>query len=262
MIQGGVDVDGDGSNDLDASRIYYLGQSQGASHGFPAVAYTSAIRASSFIVPFTELSGVRAMSPNRAVIGALLAARTPSLLNPANGLTSYGGIAVPAPFYNENMPLRGQPPLIDNVPGAMAIRQFIDRLRWRMQGVEATAFIARIRKDPPPGISARPTMLWVARTDTSVPNPFASELIRAGELKDRTVYYRHDLFYAANPVGNLKNPHTLWRVQSDVTKPISVAIQEQFSQFFATDGATISQTSPYFDIPIPDPLPEDFSFIP
>jgi hypothetical protein len=102
----------------------------------------------------------------------------------------------------------------------------------------------------------------VARTDQTAPNPAASELIHAGDLKDRTVYYRHDLFYAANPVGNLKNPHTIYRIQGPVPKEISVAVQEQLSQFFESDGALINQTSPYFEVPMQSPLPEDLAFIP
>src|SRR5437867_8742480 len=99
-----------------------------------------------------------------------------------------------------------------------------------MQCAEPPAFTSGLRRDPPPGVSARPTLLWMARADQVSPNPTTSELIRAGDLKDRTVYYRHDLFYAANPVGNLKNPHTIYRIQGPVPKEISGAVQEQLSQ--------------------------------
>jgi len=263
MIQAGVDVEGDGTIDLDASRIYFVGQSWGTGTGMPVVGYTDAIRASFFIVPFSALSEIRRLGPgNRPSVGSQLDSRTPSLLNSTYGLTSIGGVTVASPFFNENIPLRDQAPLVDTIPGASNIRGYIDRLRWRMQGAEPTAFISRLRRDPPKGVSARPTLLWVARTDQTAPNPTTSELIRAGDLQDRTVYYRHDLFYAANPVGNLKNPHTIYRIQGPVPKEISVAVQEQLSQFFESDGAVINQTSPYFEVPMQSPLPEDLAYIP
>ena len=263
MIQAGVDVEGDGTIDLDASRIYFVGQSWGTFAGMPVVGYTDAIRASVFIVPFSATSETRRLGPgNRPSVGRELDSRTPSLLNAAYGITSVGGVTVPSPWFNENTPFRDEAPRVDAIPGASSVREYLDRLRWRMQGAEPTAFVSRLRRDPPPGVSLRPTLLWMARADQTSPNPTTSELIRAGDLKDRTVYYRHDLFYAANPVGNLKNPHTIYRLQGPVAAPIAVAIQEQLSQFFESDGALMNQTSPYFEVPMQSPLPEDLDYIP
>ena len=45
-------------------------------------------------------------------------------------------------------------------------------------------------------------------------------------------------------------------------KEISVAVQEQLSQFFESDGAVINQTSPYFEVPMQSPPPEDLAYIP
>jgi len=263
MIQGGVDVEGDGIIDLDPSRIYFVGQSLGTATGMPVVGYTDAIRASEFIVPFSASSEFRRLQPGgRPGLGRELGSLSPSLLNSAYGLTSIGGVTVASPLFNENRPFRDEAPRVDGIPGASNIRGYIDRLRWRMQSAEATAFISRLRRDPPQGVSVRPTLLWMARTDQTSPNPTTSELIRAGDLKDRTVYYRHDLFYAANPVGNLKNPHTIYRLQGPVMEPITVTIQEQLSQVFESDGAVINQTSPYFEVPMQSPLPEDLAYIP
>jgi hypothetical protein len=263
LIQSGVDADGDGTIDLDSSRIYFAGQSLGTATGMPVVGYTEAIRASFLIVPFSAQSEVRRLQPGgRPALGRELGSQIPSLVNSAYGITSVGGITVASPLFNENIPFRDEDPLVENIPGARLIRRYLDRFRWRMQGAEPTAFIARLRREPPHGVSARPTVLWMARADQSSPNPTTSELIRAGDLQDRTVYYRHDLFYAANPVGNLKNPHTIYRLQGPVMQPITVAIQEQLSQFFESDGALMNQTSPYFEVPMQSPLPEDLDYIP
>ncbi|HYY15725.1 MAG TPA: hypothetical protein VE965_03610, partial [Gammaproteobacteria bacterium] len=137
MIQGGVDVEGDGIIDLDASRIYLAGQSLGTLTGMPVAAYTDAIRASEFIVPFSaSAEQVRLSLGNRPNQARRLGSRTPSLLNSAYGLTSLGGVTLASPFFNENIPLRDQAPLVDTIPGAHDIRGYYDRLRWQMQCAE------------------------------------------------------------------------------------------------------------------------------
>ena len=89
-IQAGVDVDGDGATDLDASRIYYLGQSMGVNWGMMAFAFEPAIRAAVFNVPAGTLLYNTALAPaTRPGLGDMLAARLPSLLNSADGVTSH-----------------------------------------------------------------------------------------------------------------------------------------------------------------------------
>ena len=58
----------------------------------------------------------------------MLAARTLSMLKPAHGLSSIDGVAVAAPHFNENLPLRNQPPLVNTIPGATDIQRFIDHI--------------------------------------------------------------------------------------------------------------------------------------
>ena len=48
-IQAGADVDGNGTNDLDAARIYYYGHSLGAVYGAMLFAYEPSIRAAVFV---------------------------------------------------------------------------------------------------------------------------------------------------------------------------------------------------------------------
>src|SRR5262249_60980101 len=90
-----------------------------------------------------------------------------------------------------------------------------------------------------------------------------ASIVREGALEDRTVLYRHDQFFAANPT-SVKNSHTVYRFQGPTapTNPISVAIQEQFSQFFASDGTVMKQTSPYLETPLSSALPKDLDYIP
>ena len=69
-IQAGADVDGNGTNDLDAARIYYYGHSLGAVYGAMLFAYEPSIRAAVFVA-----------TPGSAVYNRTLAPP----LRPANG---------------------------------------------------------------------------------------------------------------------------------------------------------------------------------
>src|SRR5262249_53881166 len=139
-IQAGVDVDGDGVTDLDPSRIYQFGNSTGGNMGTLLLAVEPSVRAGVFngtggsVVEGTRLSGVA----GRMRTGQALDRRTPSLLN-APGISALDGVAVPAPLFNDNLPLRnGTPlhvdlsdgtsavirsPMSNTVPGASAIQE-------------------------------------------------------------------------------------------------------------------------------------------
>jgi Bacterial Ig-like domain len=165
-IQAGVDVDGDGKADLDASRIYYLGQSLGAMFGMPVFAYEPAIRAAVFTVPVGTLIYNSARTPgDRSSLGQLLAARVPSLINAADGVTAVDGVAVTGPFFNENLPLRNEPPRVNTIAGAMDIQRVLDRIAWAAQMCSTVAFAPSLRRAPPAGAPARPFVVQWARSD-------------------------------------------------------------------------------------------------
>jgi hypothetical protein len=77
-------------------------------------------------------------------------------------------------------------PLINNIAGAMSIQRLFDRIEWRGQGGFAV-FARKLRKSPPGGITARPTVILVGRGDQSAPLADAASLVRDGDLEDRTV---------------------------------------------------------------------------
>ncbi|HEY1938271.1 MAG TPA: hypothetical protein VGJ33_10085 [Candidatus Angelobacter sp.] len=255
-IQGGIDADGDGLPDLDANRIYYSGQSFGGIYGAIFMGIESDIRAGVPNVPGGPIIDIVRLSPSfQLLLTQALAVRIPSLLN-----------AGPPIFFNDNSPLRNLPPVINNVPGAIAIQTVEDTSRWLGQAGDPVAWAPFIRKDPLPGDLAKPVIIQFARGDQTVPNPTATALIRSGDLKDRATFFRNDLAFALG-VGFGKNPHT-WLTNIGGTVPVAtVAIggQTQIGLFFATDGAlTIDPDGPgpLFEVPIAGPLPEDLGFIP
>lgn len=255
-IQGGIDADGDGLPDLDANRIYYAGQSFGGIYGTMFMGIEPDIRAGVPNVPGGPIIDIVRLSPSfQLLLTQALAVRVPSLLNAGGPL-----------FFNDNSPLRNLPPVINNVPGAVAIQTVEDTSRWLGQQGDPVAWAPFIRKNPLPGDAAKSVIIEFARGDETVPNPTATALIRSGDLKDRATFFRNDLAFALG-VGFGKNPHT-FLTNIGGTPPVAavaVGAQSQIAIFLATDGAlTIDPDGPgpLFEVPIAGALPEDLGFIP
>jgi len=256
-IQGGIDADGDGLPDLDANRIYYAGQSFGGIYGTIFLGIEPDIRAGVPNVPGGPIIDIVRLSPSfQLLLTQALSVRTPSLLN-----------AGPPIFFNDNSPLRNLPPVINNVPGAIAIQTVEDTSRWLGQQGDPVAWAPFIRKSPLPGDLAKSVIVQFARGDKTVPNPTATALIRSGDLADRATFYRNDIAF---PLGlGLNNPHTFL---TSLPRAIAIEPQIQIGVFFASDGAlTIDPDSvgllppsvpPLFETPIAGPLPEDLGFLP
>ena len=262
QIEVGVDIDGDGSADLNAQRIYYAGQSFGGIYGTKLLGIEPNIQAGVPNVPGGSITEVARLGGFRFLTAVALATRTPQLLNLAPTPN------VPVPFnlnFNENMPLRDLPVVVNNVPGATAIAQVLDRFEWVQQSGNPVSYAPLIRKSPLHGSAAKKVIVQFAKGDTTVPNPTSSSLLRAGALQDRATYFRNDLAFAAN-AGVPKNPHTfLTNIAIPAAAPYAVAAQSQIAAFFASNGLlTIDPdgAGPYFEVPITLPLPESLSFVP
>jgi Bacterial Ig-like domain len=263
-IQVGMDVDGNGTADLDASKISYFGQSFGGIYGTTFMAVEPDVHAGVVNVPGGSIPEIARLSPSfRFLVGIALRTRIPSLYNatvpdPANPLTWTN--------FNENMPLSGEPIRVDTVPGADAIQQYVDSSIWAQSPADPVAYASHVRLDPLTGVSAKAIIVQFAKGDQTVPNPTASALIRAGALADRATYFRNDIAFATIPGYTVKNPHTfLTNVTSPTAGPLAVAAQQQIGVFFASGGATTIDPDgggPLFETPIVGPLPEQLNFIP
>jgi len=262
VIEFGIDVDGDGAPDLNPSRIYYFGHSLGGMWGTIFLAIEPSVRTGVLNSVGTPYDNLRLSPAFRAgSIGVPLASRVPSLIN-SPGLTHVGGVNVGPPFFNENLPLRNQPQLTNTVAGAMEIQEVLDRMRWVTQSASSLACAPYLRKNPLPGVPAKSVLFQFNFGDRIATNPTTSALLRAGELTDRTTFYRNDLAFAESPAVP-KDPHLLIR---NITLPsvaaMSRGIQEQIAVFFASDGVLIIHPEPsrFFEVPIAGPLPEDLNF--
>src|SRR5262249_33249540 len=155
VIETGVDSDGDGSRDLDPSRIYYTGLSLGGQEGAVFLAVEPDVRAGVLTSAGGPQIDNRRLGNMRPALGTLLAERTPSLVN-SPGVVQIGGLAVGPPQFNENMPLRDglplavrladgtdqviQSPVINTVAGASAIQDVFDHSTWVYQSGAEVAY--------------------------------------------------------------------------------------------------------------------------
>jgi len=261
QIQVGVDVEGDGSVDLDRNRIYYAGQSFGGIYGTIFLGIERDLKAGVPNVPGGSITEVARLGGFRVLTGLALATRVPQLLNLAPSA------ALPVPMnFNENIPLRDQPSLVNNLPGASAIQLVLDNNEWVQQSGNPATYAPFIRKQPLHGNAPKPVIVQFAKGDMTVPNPTTSAIVRAGALADRTLYYRNDLSFAATSGGIPKNPHTfLTNIGSAAAAQFAVAAQTQIAVFFASGGATVidpDAAGPIFEMPISLPLPEVLNFLP
>jgi Bacterial virulence factor lipase N-terminal len=255
-VEVGVDIDGDGAADLDPQRIYYAGQSFGGIYGAILLGVEPNIKAGVMNVAGGSTTEVARLGGFRPLVGLSLASRVPSLIN----VNDPSRIA-----FNENMPLRNQPPVINDVAGATEIAKVLDWAQWIQQTGNPVAYAPFIRKQPLPGNQPKPVIFQFAKGDGTVPNPTSTAILRAGDLAGNATFYRNDLAYALNK-GVPKNPHTfLTNIGSAATVPYAIAAQQQIAGFFASGGATVNDPdggAPFFEVPIVPPLPEALNYLP
>jgi hypothetical protein len=271
-IQVGMDIDGDSTPDLDATRIYYFGSSLGSVYGAPFVALDRGVRGGVFNVSGGTIVENRRLTrgADRATLGQLLGSRVPSLLN--------GGpdpLSATNPFpFRENLPLRNAPSVVNDVPGAIAIQDEIERIEWATQASSPVAFAPHLRTAPLAG-GARRVLYSFAKGDWVVANPLTAAILRAGDLADRATFFRFDLacpFRLGDltcPAMGTTNPHEfaflLGADETETARMSALQVQEQAATFLASDGQeTIDPDGPssLFETPIAGPPPESLCFIP
>ena len=261
-IQVAVDADGDSAPDLDPSRIYYFGNSLAGVYGLPFVAVEPDVRAGVLGAVGGSLVDFRLgiAADARSQMGRIMSLRTPRLDN--------GGpdpILPTNPFpFRENLPLRNQPTLVNDIPGAIPIQEFLERLEWTMQPADPLAYAPHLRRDPLAGVAPKQVLITFAKGDPVCPNSITTALLRAGDLADRTMYFRGDLAYAPNQPAPADLHEYLFRF-TPAGIGFALAAQEAVGTFLASDGqVTIDPdgAGPIFETPIARPLPETLQVIP
>ena len=268
LIQVGVDVDGDGVADLDASRIYYFGQSFGGIYGVKFIAIEPDVRAGVPNVPGGSIIEIVRLSPVfRPLLAYALFARIPQLHN-------LGTVPIPTPpgflpLFDESIPLRDDPPITNPTAGAIPIQEVLDNTEWVSQSGNPVAYAPHLWRIPLDGVPTRPFIIQNAKGDQTVPNPTASAVVRAADAHDRWTLFRNDLVRATLPGAQI-NPHTFLTnigAANPAVAALSIAAQHQIGTFFESDGAIVVDpdglTGTFFEVPIgvdQIPLMEDLNF--
>ena len=155
--------------------------------------------------------------------------------------------------------------MINDVTGALAIQEVFENAEWVSEPGDAASYAPHLRKSPLPGVPAKSVLLQVCKGDELGPNPRTMAIVRAGDLADRTTFYRNDLAYQEDRTVQ-KDPHGfLNRFDSPgITGQIGRGGQIQAATFLASDGTNIIWPDPsrFFEVPINLPLPVELSFIP
>ena len=264
QVQAGIDVDGDGTADLDPGRIYYTGQSFGGIYGTMFLAIEPDVRVGVPNVPGGPGIEIIRLSPffRESLFAPGIALR---------GLINHPSGATPGDQIIENIPLRDEPPRINDIPGAMALQAFIDRSHWAAQIGDPVSYAPHLRTSPLPGMRAKSVIIQFGIGDQIVPNPTQAAVVRAGGLTDRLTLFRTDLFYATQPrplpaaIAPPLYPHTFLNTFSPAgAAAVALQAQAQIATFFATDGAVTLDpdgAAPLFETPIAIPLPETLNFL-
>jgi Bacterial virulence factor lipase N-terminal len=260
-VKAGVHLDGDGTPDLDGSRIFYTGISAGATIGTILAAIEPRIRATA-VASVGGRPSPALVPASRGLVGQFLQMRVPPLLNgpgvtmvppkecDPSGSICILGIPVAAPFFNENLPFPGETrapssaPVINDVAGALPIQEILDRQDWlQTASCGGCAYASHVRLKPLAGVAARPFLVLMPRGDQTIVNPNTLGTIRNGQLADRVMLYRHDLFPGR---AALKDPHTLLiRTDTAAMQDVSLKAQQGIAAFFASDGtAELSAIDP------------------
>lgn len=254
-IQAGMDLDGDGTVDLDPNRIYYAGLSQGSNAGVLLVAVEPAIRAASFTSGGGPQIDQRRWSPlTRPQLATLLGTRTPSLLNKGTD-------------FDENYVLRNRPIKTNEVPGAIEIQNFIELVEWLSVRGSPIAYGPHLQSSTLPGVPIKPVLWQFGKGDMNVPNPEETNLIRSANMPAWTSYYRHDLARGVAPELNV-NPHTFLIDQSSTNAAIiALASQNRVAAFFVSGGTMFLDVNHLVRaafgrdlFEVPDVLTEDLNF--
>src|SRR5262249_58014556 len=79
---------------------------------------------------------------------------------------------------------------VNDVAGASAIQGEIERSEWAGQSGAPVAYAPHLRKAPLAGVLAKRLLFTFAQGDPVVQNASTGDLLRAGDLADRTIYFR------------------------------------------------------------------------
>ena len=250
-IKAGIDFDGDGQADLDASKIYYVGESLGSMYGTIFSAMAPEVRASVLNVGGGTVEDIVRWSESyHSLAAAILAASMPPLLNEGTD-------------FNDNYVFPYQPVLVNEVPGAIQIQNAFEIYEWFEAAGDPVYYAPHLADSMLPGVPFKRILFQFARNDLTMPNMATTRLIKAAN-HPLTWEYRHDIALA-DGLPLPQDPHPFLALfigisGSTVEFPsldgilIGLAAQQQVAGFFASDGQTAPDPNTFLPSAIPQGL--------
>lgn len=236
VIRAGMDLDGDGVNDLDASRIHLIGFSFGTWVGALVAAVDPYVAATVLTAPSATVNdSLRWSAVNRAAYVPTLAQRVPPV--PPNKGTDW----------DDNYVLRDQPVKVNQVPGAIQIQNILEVWEWAQMPADPLAFAPHFRLSTLPGVPIKRVLFQIATSDRTLQTPSNSAMVRAAGMTGWASLYRHDLAMIAAPqlpadahrriIGWWNPAGTSGPTFAAAPAPlITSAVQLQAADFFSTDA--------------------------
>lgn len=230
-IRLGMDLTGDGVPDLDGNRIYYAGWSMGSYFGTLLAAVDPNVPVAVLNAGAGSLANARLWKREASIASA----RTPSLLNLAKD-------------YDPDYVLRYRPVEIIDVPGALALQEFFERLDWCQMSGAPLAYAPHLRQSTLPGVPMKRVLFQFGIHDLTTPNNGEGSLVRAANMSDSTLIYRLDLALGLMPKLYPDAHQSLWPlwVPGDPMGQyvIGMLIQQQMAEFFSSGGLVIPDLNP------------------
>ncbi|HEY1950319.1 MAG TPA: hypothetical protein VGG97_25135 [Bryobacteraceae bacterium] len=263
---------------LSANQLYYVGQSFGSTYG-------TLLNAVEPTVTAAVLNGDGGTSVDVARISISGRPLGIEYLAPA-GLLNVPPAPLEAYFhdqFNDNYVFRDNPPVINNVPGAMPIQAAFEAADWLGMLGDPLSYAPHLKKSPLAGVPQKSILFQFGFGDLEVSNPMESAVIRAANGQSSSWFFRLDQAAVSHPelLGVmmpgvpfpilphriLSNP-TIFDVPAETS--LALAEQQQAASYFASGGRTIPNPNLFVTAPfspaenlfqIPTALPEQLNFL-
>jgi pimeloyl-ACP methyl ester carboxylesterase len=271
---------------LDPNRVSYVGQSLGSIYGTLFAAIEPGVK--TFVLNGdggSEVDIARLSISGRPEAIAYLALTNPALFN--------GSIAPPEPYFhdvfNDNYVFPGSGPVVNAVPGAMAIQSAFETADWLDMLGDSLSYAPHLKLNPLAGVPPKQVLFQFGYGDLEVPNPTESAVVLAAGGLTNTSFFNFQtavqyssgaLLAVTMDMGGVNFPILPHRILSNPTiftetleTPLALAEQQQAAMFFGSSGTTIVDPdqflsgTPYegqnlFTVPAtPAALPEALNFL-
>jgi hypothetical protein len=268
---------------LNPQRVFYVGQSLGSIYGTMFTAVEPGLQAAVLNgAGGSEVDIARLSISGRPEAIGYLAATNPALFNGGKP-----GVP-PEPYFhdyfNDNYVFSGNPPVVNNVPGAMAIQAAFESADWLDMLGDALSYAPHLNQNPLAGVPPKQVLFQFGYGDLEVPNPTESAVVRAAGGQTNTSLLDFKTAAADSqgallgvmmtgvpfpilPHRILSNP-TVFSAASET--PLALAEQKQAAMFFASNGRTIIDPNQFLTAPPyagqklftdPPALPEALNFL-